>query len=134
MWGQRLDILNKHTMLLTFNPACAGSCRQQTDQWAITFLLLHVYLLADGPGFQSDGVFLELVKSIHLCRGSGHYHDQRLFVSYYFHDHRQFESSRLCKNLIEALLFPQYESGDFQGWLSSLPDEKIQLQLILVKP
>ena len=59
----------------TFNPASAGSYRQQMDQWAITSLLLHVYLLEGGPGYQSSGLFLELVKSIHLRRELGHCHD-----------------------------------------------------------
>ena len=132
----------------TLNPASAGSYRQQKDQWAITSLQLHVYLFEGGPGHQSNGVFWELVKLIHLRRQLHHCHDlrirlvldkprtvnltnQKLFVSCYFHDHHHFESFRLCRNLMEVLLSRQCVSGDFQGWLSSL---QIQLQLILVKP
>ena len=47
------------------------------DQWAITSLQLHVYLFEGGPGYRSNGVFLELVKLIHLRRELGHCHDLR---------------------------------------------------------
>lgn len=62
----------------TFNPASAGSYRQQMDRWAITSLQLHVCLLEGGLGHQSNGVFLELVKSIHLLQELGHCHDLRI--------------------------------------------------------
>ena len=62
-------------MLQTFNPASAGSYRQQKDRWAIIFLLLHVYWLADGHGCQSNAVFLEFAKSIHLRWELDHCHD-----------------------------------------------------------
>lgn len=62
----------------TFNPAFAGSYRQQMDQWAVTSLQLHEYLLEGGPECQSNGVFLELVKSIHLRQELDHCHDLRI--------------------------------------------------------
>ena len=62
----------------TFNPASAGSYRLQMDQWAITSLQLHVYLLEGGPGHQSNEAFLALVKLIHLRRELDHCHDLQI--------------------------------------------------------
>ena len=53
------------------------------DQWAVTSLQLHEYLLEGGPEYQSNGVFLELVKSIHSYRELDHCHDLRIKLVLY---------------------------------------------------